>query len=73
MSYSYKKLLGKIVEVFGTQAKFAEAMHLSERSVSLKLNCKVEWKQSEMLDASRLLKFPPEQIPIYFFTSEVQD
>lgn len=49
MPYSYKKLLGKIVEVYGTQAKFAEALNLSERLVSLKLNGKVEWKQGEML------------------------
>jgi len=73
MPYSYKKLLGKIVEVYGTQAKFAEALNLSERSVSLKLNGKVEWKQGEMIDISRLLHFPPSKIPEYFFTPEVQD
>ncbi len=72
MLYSYKKLLGKIVEVYGTQARFSVAMGLSERSISLKLNGKVEWKQSEMIDASRLLHFSASKIPEYFFTLEVQ-
>ena len=72
MPFSYRKLLGRIVEVYGTQARFAEALSLSERSVSLKLNGKVEWKQSEMISISRLLHFPPSEIPAYFFTSEVQ-
>lgn len=72
MPYSYKKLLGKIVEVYGTQAKFAEALNLSERTVSLKLNGKIEWKQGEMINISRLLHFSPSEIPAYFFTREVQ-
>lgn len=72
MRFSYRKLLGKIVEVYGTQAKFAEALNLSERSVSLKLNGKVEWKQGEMINVSRLLCFPPSEIPSYFFTQDVQ-
>ena len=40
MSYNYSALLGKIVEVFGTQAKFAEALGVSEHTVSLRLNGK---------------------------------
>jgi hypothetical protein len=72
MSYNYSKLSGRIVEKFGTQANFAEAMNLSERSVSLKLNNKVGWKQSEILDASKLLDFSQEEIPEYFFTLQVQ-
>ena len=45
MPYNYKKLLGRIVEVCGTQASFADRMGLSERSVSLKLNGQRPWKQ----------------------------
>ena len=41
MAFNYAKLLGKIVEIFGTQRKFAEAMGLSERTISLKLNGKM--------------------------------
>ena len=72
MSYNYSKLNGRITEKFGTQAEFAKEMNLSERSISLKLNNKVEWKQDEILHASKLLGFPQIEIPNYFFNLEVQ-
>lgn len=72
MSFDYSKLLGKIVEVYGTQQKFSDAMNLSERSISLKLNGKTGWKQSEIVQASNLLGIPAELISQYFFTQKVQ-
>ena len=36
MAYDYSKLLGRITEKFGTQARFSGAMGMSERSLSLK-------------------------------------
>lgn len=41
MSYNYPKLLGRIVEKYGTQYNFSIAMGMSERSLFLKLNNKV--------------------------------
>lgn len=73
MAYDYSKLLGRITEYFGTQARFAEAMRLSERSISLKLNGKVSWKQHEMMRACRLLEIIVSEIPLYFFAVKVQD
>lgn len=67
MSFNYSKLMGKIVEVFGTQLRFSEAMGLSERTISLKLNSKVEWKQSEINKACSLLGIDISDIPAYFF------
>ncbi len=72
MPYDYSKLSGLIVEKYGTQAKFADAMKLSERSLSLKLNGKVSWKQQEMVKVSELLDFPVDNIPTYFFDLKVQ-
>lgn len=72
MAYDYSKLNGRIVEICGTQAAFAERMNLSERSVSLKLNNKVPWKQPEMQKAARVLDFPETDIQTYFFTLKVQ-
>ncbi|MBR2226736.1 MAG: DUF739 family protein [Bacteroidales bacterium] len=69
MPYNYSKLVGKITEVFGTQLRFAEAMGLSERTISLKLNSKVEWKQREMSKACGLLGIPVIDIPAYFFAA----
>lgn len=72
MAYNYSKLLGRIVEVFGTQAKFAEAMVMSEHSMSMKLNNKTRFSQVEIDKACSLLSIPHEQIGLYFFTRNVQ-
>lgn len=70
--FNYNKLRGKIKEVFNTQAAFAEALGISSTSLSEKLNNKVEFSQKEIEKAVELLQIPKEDIPIYFFTLEVQ-
>lgn len=67
MPFNYSKLNGKVVEICGTQAKFAEAMRLSERTISLKLNGKIGWKQSEIFSACQILGISEGDIPAYFF------
>lgn len=67
MEFDYSKLNGRIVEVFGTQFNFSIAMGLSERSISLKLNNKVAWKNTEIAKAAKLLKIKHSEIPKYFF------
>ena len=67
MPYNYSKLLVKIVERVGTQAAFAEKMCLSERSISLKLNGKVAWKQTEIAKACEVLGIRLNEIDKYFF------
>lgn len=68
MPYNYAKLLGRISEKVGTQSNFASQMGLSERSISLKLNGKVGWKQSEISKACQVLEIQDADIPAYFFT-----
>lgn len=72
MNYNYSKLRGKVVEVYGTLGEFANAMNWSERTNSLKMNGKVEWRQSEIVTASKLLGIKSEDIDVYFFDVEVQ-
>lgn len=72
MSYNYSKLLGRIVEKVGTQGKFAERMNLSERTISLKLNGKIEWKQNEIANACQILDIQEREIATYFFALGVQ-
>lgn len=67
MPYNYSKLLGRIAEKTGTQSNFAERMGLSERSISLKLNGKVGWKQNEIIKACEVLSIRESEIPAYFF------
>ncbi len=73
MCFNYSALNGKIIEVYKTRANFAKALDLSERSLSLKLNNKVGWKQKEIAKAIELLKIDESEILLYFFDIEVQN
>lgn len=72
MSYNYSKLRGKIIEVYGNYKNFAKDMDISERTLSLKLNSKVFWKQNEIEKALNLLKINKEEMSLYFFNLCVQ-
>ncbi|MGM0206476.1 hypothetical protein IGI96_000945 [Enterococcus sp. DIV0421] len=72
MSFDYSKLLGRIVEKYGTQYNFAIALGLSERSLSLKLNNRVSWKSTELQKAIELLDINEKDIGAYFFKVKVQ-
>lgn len=72
MSYDLSKLKGRIIEKHSTLGAFAEAMDWSERTNGLKINGKIEWKQSEIVKASRLLDIDPREIETYFFDIKVQ-
>lgn len=71
MPYDYRKLLGKITEKYEKRYAFAAAIGWSERTCSLKLNGKKQWKQSEMSEACKLLDIPVCDIATYFFTQKV--
>ncbi len=73
MVYDYSQLAGAITAKYGTQLNFANAMGLSERSISLKMNNIVGWKQNEMVKACSLLGIPFANIHEYFFTPKVQN
>jgi hypothetical protein len=73
--FDYSKLIGRIVEKFGTRGAFAAAYGISENSMSQKLNGKmkittddiIEWIKPQFLDIA------VEEIPVYFFAEKVQD
>ena len=70
--FDYSKLLGRIKEKFGSNGNFASSKGISERSISLKLNNKVEWKQNEIAKAKKLLNIADEDLFYYFFEEKVQ-
>lgn len=73
MKFDYSKLNGRITEIFNSRKKFAKAMKLSERSISLKLNNQRYWKNNEITTACNLLLIPDNEIGDYFFKLEVQE
>lgn len=72
MEYDYSKLLGRITEKYGNNGNFACKMGLSERTISLKLNNKIDFKQNEIIKAKKLLEISDEELHNYFFKEKVQ-
>lgn len=72
MKYNYRKLEGRIVEICISRTNFAKEMGLSDRSISLKLNNRVPWKQTEISKAMEILEIDPSEVQDYFFNQKVQ-
>lgn len=68
MQYAYRKLRGRITEIFGTQAAFALVLGISRNSVSKKLKGKTEFTQSEIERWAKFLGIKKEEYVEYFFT-----
>lgn len=71
--FDYAKLRGKIREKFNTQASFAEAVGMSETTLSERLNNKSMFTQGEITLICSLFDIAVEDIPIYFFTPKVKE
>ncbi len=73
MEFSYNKLRGKIKEKFGTQGRFADALNISNATLSQKLNNATEFTQTEMLTAMHVLGEDLSSVDEYFFSQEVRE
>ena len=73
MSYDYSKLLGKIKEELGCNYNLAVKLKLSERTLSLKLNNKVDFRQNEINQICEILHINEKNIGDYFFAVETQN
>lgn len=72
MEFDYSKLRGRIREILGSEAIFCEKMPLTRSTVSLKLNGKVEFTQSEIATAMEVLQLPKSTIGDYFFKEKLR-
>lgn len=72
MSFDYRKLKGAIIEKYNSQSAFAKEIGVSERTLSLKMNGKIAWKQPEIIKAIKALKLTTDDIQEYFFKEKVQ-
>ena len=73
MTYKTDKLQSRIIEKFGTQAAFAEALGIDKSTLSRLINEGREWKGSKMMKAVEVLEIPAEEIDSYFFAPAVEE
>ena len=67
MSFKYNKLRGRIIEIFGSQAKFAEKIGQSEQIVTAKLAGRSSFTQDNIVTWSEALDIDQNDIGSYFF------
>ena len=72
MAYNYRKLIGRIIEKYGSRAAFAKAAKMAERTLSRKLNNKAKLSQDEIALWCTLLEIPETEAYLYFFTPDSQ-
>lgn len=70
--HDYSKLRGRIVEKYGKQYAFAEALGISTHTLSERLNNQISWSHDDMSKAILLLEIIDAEVGIYFFTPLVQ-
>ena len=70
--YDYSKLLGRIKEKVSNNAVFSSQLGISERTLSVKLNNKVDFRQREITRACEVLDIDDKDIHTYFFTFKTQ-
>ena len=72
IEYDFSKLLGKIKEVLGPNSNLALKLHISERTLSLKLTNKVSFKSHEITEICDILGIDYRDIGIYFYELKTQ-
>ena len=67
MAFEYNALRGRIVEKFGTQARFAQELGISPTTMSEKMNCKSGFSQADIEKWRKFLDIDATDIGRYFF------
>ena len=73
MTFKTDKLQARIIEKFGTQASFAEAIGMDKTTLNKLLSEGREWKGSKMMKAVEVLDIPTDEIDSYFFVPAVEE
>lgn len=71
MEFDFSKLLGRIIEKYGSRSNFARAMEMWDSALSNRLNNRVPFDTEEIYCACQLLDIDFQDIPAYFFTPKV--
>ena len=68
IDFKYAKLRGRITEKYGTEGRFAEALNVSQVTLSRKFNGKSQFNAEEIKKWCSLLDIPMEEVGQYFFS-----
>ena len=73
MEFDFSKLLGRIIEKYGTRSAFAADLGYSESAMSYRLNNRIPFDTEEIYNIClpEHLDIPARDIPVYFFTPKV--
>ena len=71
--FDFSKLIGRIIEKYGTREAFADAIGMAQSALSARLNNKVPFKPVEMwlISSPDILDIHCCEIGVYFFTPKV--
>lgn len=72
MIFNNAKLKGRIVEKYGSQKAFADAIHKTETTVNNKLNDKRGMTQEDIIEWANALEIGVNDIGAYFFAQKVK-
>ena len=72
MERDFSKLIGRIVEKFGTRVAFCEALGKTPEWLSRRLNNLTAFNAEDMASIIDLLNIEPTDIHLYFFAYKVR-
>lgn len=72
ITFDYSKLLGRIIEIYGSHYKFAKQLGISTHSLSMRLNGHIAWRDVEIYKSIELLNLKADDIDKYFFKQKVK-
>ena len=72
MEFDFSKLLGRIIEKFGTRSAFAVELGMADSALSNRLSSKIYFDTEEIYRSCELLDIEYQDIPVYFFTLKVR-
>lgn len=70
--YDYSLLVARIKKKYGNMSKFAEAMGCQKSTISMRINNKAHWNQTEISKAILLLNIPERQVYSFFYAVKVK-
>lgn len=70
IKFDYSKLKGRIIEKGLNQMDLCKLLPMAQSTFISKMKCKVDFRQEEIIQLSKILEIPDCQIPLYFFCKD---